>query len=47
MKITITASTIRAAAVAAASKDIRYYLVGVHVSIAHEKRWRGVSGFSV
>ena len=36
MKLTINASTIRAAAVAAASKDIRYYLVGVHLSIAHQ-----------
>jgi len=36
MKLTITASTIRAAAIAAATKDIRYYLVGVHISIAHE-----------
>jgi hypothetical protein len=37
MKITITASTIRAASIAAASKDLRYYLVGVHVAIAHRE----------
>jgi DNA polymerase III sliding clamp (beta) subunit (PCNA family) len=37
MKITITASTIRAASIAAAAKDIRYYLVGVHVAIAHRE----------
>ena len=37
MKITITAATIRAAAIAAATKDTRYYLVGVHISIAHQE----------
>jgi len=36
MKLTINAFTIRAAAIAAATKDLRYYLVGVHVSIAHQ-----------
>lgn len=37
MKITITASTIRAASIAAASKDVRYYLVGVHIAIAYRE----------
>ena len=36
MKITITAATIRAASIAAATKDICYYLVGVHIAIAHQ-----------
>ena len=36
MKITISAPTIRAAAIAAATKDVRYYLVGVHIAIAHK-----------
>jgi len=36
MKLTINAFTIRAAAIAAATKDLRYYLVGVHISIAHQ-----------
>lgn len=35
MKITIQASAIRAAVVCAAKKDIRYYLQGVHVNVAH------------
>ena len=35
MKISIQASAIRAAAICAAKKDIRYYLVGVHVKMAH------------
>jgi hypothetical protein len=37
MKITINANTIRAAAIAAATKDVRYYLVGVHIAIAHQE----------
>jgi hypothetical protein len=35
MKISIQASAIRAAAICAAKKDIRYYLVGVHLNVAH------------
>ena len=35
MKISIQASAIRAAAICAAKKDIRYYIVGVHVKVAH------------
>ena len=35
MKISIQASAIRAAAICAAKKDIRYYLVGVHLKVAH------------
>ena len=35
MKISIQSSAIRAAAICAAKKDIRYYLVGVHVKVAH------------
>jgi hypothetical protein len=35
MKISIQASAIRAAAICAAKKDIRYYLVGVHIKVAH------------
>lgn len=36
MKFTISAPTIRAASIAAASKDSRIYLVGVHIAIAHK-----------
>ena len=35
MKISIQASAIRAATICAAKKDIRYYLVGVHIKVAH------------
>lgn len=35
MKISIQASAIRAAAICAAKKDIRYFIVGVHVKVAH------------
>lgn len=35
MKISIQASAIRAAAICSAKKDIRFYLVGVHIKVAH------------
>lgn len=35
MKITIQASAIRAATICAAKKDIRYYLQGVYINVAH------------
>jgi hypothetical protein len=35
MKINIQAAAIRAAAICSAKKDIRYYLVGVHIKVAH------------
>ena len=35
MKITIQASAIRAAIICAAKKDIRYYLQGIYINVAH------------
>ena len=43
MKILIQASAIRAAAICAAKKDIRYYLMGVHIKMAH-RDYATVSG---